>query len=128
MNKRSGLESMRERARAVRTRAAIRQWKYRQRNLASGVWLRLRRALAFAKEAYVISGDDIRHLLAEGYKPEPCGRQLEPEKTILFVDAPRLLRIESRRRIPVNLGADFLLAEAVALLPFDPGGKRPVGV
>jgi hypothetical protein len=110
---------MRARARAVHVRAAIRRWKYRQRNLAAGVWFQVRRALAAAKEAYVISDADVRQLLAEGYQPEACGARLEPEKTIIFVDSIRLSHIASRRQIAVRLGPDFLLARAIALVPFD---------
>jgi hypothetical protein len=110
---------MRARARAVRSRAAIRSWNYRQRKLAAGVWFRIRRVLADAKEAYVIPSADAEQLLAEGYVPETCGAQLAPEKTLIFVDSARLARIESRRKIPVRLGPDFLLATAVALMPFE---------
>src|SRR5438132_13503289 len=110
---------MRARAAAVRTRAAIRRWKYRQRGLAAGIWFRIRRVLADAREAYIISGDDAKRLIAEGYTPESCGAHLAPEKTLVFVDPARLSRIDSRRRIPVRLGPDFLLAPAVALIPFD---------
>lgn len=113
------LERMRARARAVRTRAEIRAWKYRQRNLAAGVWLRLRRALADAKAAYVISDDDARRLLAEGYEGAACGREVAPPKTIVFVDERRLDRVETRRRIRVDLGAAFLEASAIALVKFD---------
>ena len=73
------LDRMRARAHAVRTRAAIRRWEYRQRRPA-GVWFRIRRVLADAKEAYVISVRDAERLIAEGYKPEACGAQLAPEK------------------------------------------------
>jgi len=62
------VQRMRARARAVRTRAHVRAWKYRQRNLAAGVWFRLRRVLADAKAAYVISDEDARRLLADGYE------------------------------------------------------------
>jgi hypothetical protein len=107
------------RARAVRTRAVIRRWKYRQRGLAAGVWYRIRRVLAEAKEAYVIAGGDAQQLLAEGYVPESCGALVAPEKIIIFVDPTRLARIGSRRRIPVRLGPEFLSATAVALIRFD---------
>ena len=117
------LDRMRKRARIVRTRAAIRRWKYRQRDHAAGVWFRIRRVLADAKEAYVISIGDAKRLLTEGYKEEACGAQVEPQKTIIFVDPMRLAHLQSRRRIPVRLGPDFLLAAAVALVPFD--SRRP---
>lgn len=117
------LERMRDRARAVRARAAIRSWEYRQRNLAAGVWYRLRRVLAAARAAYVISNDDARHLVAEGYREEPCGCEVSPEKSLIFVDEQRLATIASRREIRVGLGPEFLQATAVALLPFE--GSRP---
>ena len=119
MRSRQLLDSMRERAKAVRARAAVRRWQYRQRNLAAGTWYRIRRVLADAKEAYIIAGEEAGRLIAEGYAPESCGAGLAPEKTIIFVDPARLARIGSRRQIPVRLSPDFLLAEAVALVRFE---------
>jgi hypothetical protein len=117
------LDEMRARARAVRMRARVRAWSYRQRNLAAGVWFRLRRVLADAQAAWAIPEDEGRRLVAEGYEPEPCGRELSPEKIIVFVDEARLSTIESRRPIRVDLGPGFLGAAAIALLAFD--GRRP---
>lgn len=116
---RIALDRLRARARAVRTRGAVRSWRYRQRHLASGVWFRLRRVLAGAREAYVISDDEAKRLVAERYEPEACGREVAPEKTLLFVDERRLSKISARRPIPVTLGPDFLAASAVALVAFD---------
>jgi hypothetical protein len=110
---------MRARARAVRIHAQVRAWKYRQRNLAAGVWFRLRRVLADAKAAYVISDEDAGRLLAEGYERAACGGAVAPAKTIVFVDARRLDRVESRRPIPVDLGPAFLAASTIALVRFD---------
>lgn len=120
MNK-TPLERMHARSRDVRTRAAIRRWEYRQRHLAAGVWFRLRRMLADTNAAYVISDPDARQLIAEGYTPEACGRELTPEKTIVFVDAPRLSRMASPRPIPVDLGPEFLTATTIALVSFEDG-------
>ena len=120
----SPIERLRARARAVRTRATVRTWQYRQRNLAAGVWFRLRRVLADAVAAYVITDEDARRLQAEGYQPEPCGREVSPEKTILFVDARALATIESRQPIQVAFGPDFLAASALALVPFDEARLR----
>jgi hypothetical protein len=113
------LDRMRARAHDVRTRAAVRKWEYRQRHLAAGVWFRLRRVLADAKAAYVISDEDAVRLLAEGHRLEPCGSEVSPEKRILFVDERRLASVESRRPIALGLGPDFLTASAVALVAFD---------
>ncbi len=113
------LDRMEARARVVRTRAAVRGWTYRQRHLAAGVWFRLRRLLADAKAAYVITDDEARQLAADGYRPEPSGRDLAPEKTILFVDESRLRTLAGRRPIPVGLGPEFLQARVIALVAFD---------
>jgi hypothetical protein len=113
------LKRMRARARAVRIHARVRAWKYRQRNLAAGVWFRLRRVLADAKAAYVISDEDAGRLLAEGYESAACGREVAPAKTMVFVDARRLDRVESRCPIPVDLGPAFLAASTIALVRFD---------
>ena len=113
------LERMRARAHAVRTHAQVRAWKYRQRNLAAGVWFRLRRMLADAKAAYAISDEDAGRLLAEGYEPAACGREVVPAKDVVFVDERRLDRVESRRLIPVDLGPAFLAASTIALVRFD---------
>jgi hypothetical protein len=110
---------MHARARAARTRAEVRRWDYRQRNLAAGVWFRLRRVLADARAAYVISEADAQRLTAEGYAVEPCGAELSPEKTILFVDEARLSMVASREPIPVELGPPLLGATAIALVAFD---------
>jgi hypothetical protein len=112
------LEKMRARARDVRTRALVRSWNYRQRHLAAGTWYRLRRVLADARSAHVISDGDARQLISEGYVPVACGSEVAPEKTILFVDELRLSRLETRP-IPVNLGPEFLAARSIALVPFD---------
>lgn len=116
----AALERMRARARAVAARAGVRRWEYRQRHLAAGVWYRLRRVLAEAESAYVISDEDAERLLAEGYVPEPCGSEIVPGKTLLFVDPVRLEGLDSRRQIRVDLGLDFLTAQAVALVRFAP--------
>lgn len=113
------IERMRARARAVQARAQVRAWNYRQRHHAAGVWFRLRRVLADAKAAYVISDEDARRLLAEGHGEVACGREVAPAKTMVFVNERRLDRVESRRAIRVGLGPAFLAAGAIALVTFD---------
>jgi hypothetical protein len=56
--------------------------------------------------------------LAEGYAPEPVGRELEPEKTLVFVPAERAQAIPGAREVEVRLSAPFLEARAVALVRF----------
>jgi hypothetical protein len=113
------IERLRARARAVKTRAAVRDWRYRQRHLAAGVWFRLRRVLADARAAYSITDEDARALISEGCTPEPSGFDVTPEKTILFVGESRLGSLQARQPIPVGLGPEFLSARAIALIAFD---------
>jgi hypothetical protein len=78
----------------------------------------VRYILAHASRAYVIPKDEVAKLLAEGYEPESVGRELEPEKVLIFVPAERAEAIQAAREIPVNLSALFLEAPAVALVRF----------
>ena len=73
------------RLREVRSRVLVRTFDHRQRGHARGVWFRLRRVLAFASEAHVIPADEAKRLIAEGYRPEPVGQELEPRRVILLV-------------------------------------------
>lgn len=111
--------SIERRLRQQRSRVAVRSWDYRQRHHARGVWFRLRRALADAREAHAISRAEALELLAEGYSALGVGNELEPPKLILFVPTERLARLASAQPLPVRLGADLLQAECLALTPFD---------
>ena len=112
------IASLEQRLRQLRSRLLVRSWGYRQRRHARGVWFRLRRVLADASEAYAISLEEARVLLAEGRRAEPIGRELEPVKLILFVPSGRVAAITSARPLPVRLGAELLAAECLALVPF----------
>jgi hypothetical protein len=107
------------RLRQQRRRTIIRSWQYRQRRHAHGVWFRLRRVLASARAAHVISGEDARRLIAEGHRLEAVGRELDPPKSILFAPADRVARIASARPVAVRLSAEVLAAACLALTPFD---------
>jgi hypothetical protein len=110
------------RLRELRSRLLVRSWQYRQRRSAHGVWFRLRRVLAEAAAAYVVSADDAQQLIAEGHRAEPVGDELEPRKVIVFADATRVARIANARPVPVRLSGELLRAEAVVLVPFAPPG------
>jgi hypothetical protein len=112
------IEKLQRRARERQARLAVRAWEYRQRNLAHGVWFRLRRVLADAETAWAIPADEAARLVAEGFPAEAVGRQLEPAKTIVFVPAERAARLAGARQIKVRLDADLLGAEALALVRF----------
>jgi hypothetical protein len=127
MSERSPIERMETRAKAVRARALVRAWEYRQRHHAAGMWFRLRLTLVDAEEAYAISADDAALLREGGSAQAECGREMSPEKPMFFVEAEGLTRLPSRRQIPVNLGPEFLAAVAVALVKFEDAtpGNRP---
>ena len=111
-------DSLHLRARKVRSAAAIRAWEYRQRNHSKGVWFRLRRVLADAESAFVIPPAEVKRLEDEGYKKEPVGAEIEPQKVILFVPAARLEQITEKRLLRVALDAEFFAAPCVALVRF----------
>jgi hypothetical protein len=111
--------SLEHRLRQHRRRTIVRSWEYRQRRHAHGVWFRLRCVLANARAAYVISIGDARRLMAEGHRPEPVGRELDPPKLIIVASAERVAQIASARPVAMRLGAEVLAAECLALTPFE---------
>jgi hypothetical protein len=96
----------------------VRSWDYRQRRHARGIWLRLRRLLADAREAYAITRQDAEALIADGHRAEPVGQEIEPAKLIVFATAARVAGLASRRPLAVRLSPDLLLADGLALVPF----------
>ncbi len=112
--------SLERRLRQRRSRVLIRAYHFRQLGHADGVWFRLRRALADAREVWAISPRDARQLAAEGHPVEPVGEELVPPKQILSVPAGRVARIPSARPIPLRLGTELLAAECLVLVPFGP--------
>ena len=110
--------SLERRLRQLRSRVLVRSWDYRQRRHARGVWFRLRRVLADAREVHVITREDAEELIAEGHPPAPVGQDLEPPKLIVLAPAERIARIAGARPLPVALGVELLAAECLALTPF----------
>lgn len=115
--------SLTRRLREQRSRVLVRSWDYRQRAHARGVWLRLRRVLADAREAYGIPPDEARRLVVEGYPQEPVGQELQPAKLIVFVPARRIAEIRGARSLALGLGAELLGAECLALVRFETDGS-----
>jgi hypothetical protein len=107
-----------ERVKAVRARARVRRWEYRQRNLAHGAWGRFRAALAHAREAYAIDEATAAALVAEGFAADERGRGLEPPRTIIWITAERAARLGGARPIAIRLDAELLAARCLALVPF----------
>ncbi len=113
------IEVLERRARRVRARLAVRQWEYRQRRHAKGVWPRLARLLADSSYAWEIDEAVANELVREGLKVEPVGLELEPAKKLVVLPATHSGPSGAGvRPIPVNLGADFLAARYVALRRF----------
>jgi hypothetical protein len=107
------------RLRELRSRLVIRAFDHRQRRHARGVWFRFRRVLTSAREAYALHLEEAKQLIAEGHRPEPVGRELEPKRIILFVSAERVGRIPGARALAVRLSAEMLSVECLALVPFE---------
>lgn len=61
-------------------------------------------------------------MIAEGHGPEPCGYEIDPPKTLLFLDRSLLSRVQSPRPIRVGLTPEFIAASAVALIRFESDG------
>jgi hypothetical protein len=115
------------RVKAIRARARVRRWEYRQRNLAHGAWDRFRAALAHAREAYVIDDATAATLTAEGYANDDRGRGLEPPRTLVWITADRAAHLQDARSIELRLDAELLAARCLALVPFaTPTGFEPV--
>lgn len=106
------------RVKAVRARARVRRWEYRQRNLAHGAWDRFRAALAHARVAYAIDDATASVLLAEGYDADERGRGLEPPRTLIWITDDRVERLLGARPIALRLDAELLAARCLALVPF----------
>lgn len=109
---------MERRLRQQRSRLLVRSWAYRQRRHAHGAWFRLRRLLADAAAAYLVSPDELRQLLAEGHRLEPVGDEFEPSKVIVFAARDRVARMPGARPVPVRLGGELLAATHLVLIPF----------
>ena len=71
-----------------------------------------------SRSAFVIPADEAAALLAEGHVPEPVGAELQPPKTVVFVERSRIERMAQKTRIPVRLGSELLAAECLALQRF----------
>jgi hypothetical protein len=108
-----------------RARVLVRSWEYRQRRHARGAWFRLRRVLTDAAAAYVVSADDARQLIGEGYRAKPVGEEFEPPKVIVFAAPERVARLAHARPVPVRLGGELLLADHLVLVPFTATGTNP---
>lgn len=115
-------DALERRARLARSRALVRRWEYRQRDHAKGVWFRLARLLAGAREVWAISEEQAERLRNQGFRPESVGEELWPPKAIFVVSADRL---EEGRALPVRIGPEFLAARNIALVPFDSGCRSP---
>jgi hypothetical protein len=107
-----------DQVKAIRARARIQRWEYRQRNLAHGAWTRFRLALAHAREAYVIDHSVAAALVAEGFATDERGHGLEPSRTIVWITPARAASLESAKPIALRLDAELLAARNLALVPF----------
>ena len=112
-------ERLEARVRDVRKRWLLRSWEYRRRAGSGGVWLRLARALAGARELYVIDAADAARLEQEGARLLEVGLELHPQKRLFLIDEDGLATLDSARSVDVRLSAEVLSAPHLALVPFD---------
>jgi len=108
------------RLRQMRSRVLVRSWEYRQRRHARGAWLRLRRLLADAREAFAAPAETADELALEGYGMEPAGQEFDPPRRMVFVPPARAARIPSAPRLAVRLSVELLEAECLVLVAFEP--------
>lgn len=107
------------RARTINSRALVRRWEFRQRHLASGVWTRLRLALAMAERAFVIDEPTARELEREGFEPLPVGLELEPASRLYLIPPARADALPPGAPIALRIGDPLLRAGHVVLVPFE---------
>ena len=106
------------RVKAVRARALVRRWEYRQRNLAHGAWMRYRLALAHAREAFAIDEPTLRALQQEGFQSDDTGAGFEPARSIVWITAERARCLEGARALVLQLDGAMRAAQYLALVPF----------
>ena len=112
------LAKLHQRIKAARAASTIRRFEYRQRNLARGVWFRLRRLLCQSATAWHIEEGDALQLLGEGIRPAPAGLEVEPPIQIFVVAEERLRALASRRPLTVRLSAELLTTRYLVLVPW----------
>jgi hypothetical protein len=103
---------------AIRARARVQRWSFRQRHLAHGAWERFRLALAHAERAFVVDEATAGALRAEGCAVDVAGCDLEPPRVIMWISAERAKELPSARELPLRLSADLLASTHLVLVPF----------
>jgi hypothetical protein len=69
-----------------------------------------------AAEAWIIDEADADELEARGHIPHPVGRELAPPKRLFFLAEEELEAVPHRRKVPVRLHSELLLARSLAFL------------
>lgn len=113
-----GLARLRARARAVRSRAAVRRWELRRLDHAAGAWHDLTRRLALARRAWAISDEDATSLLSRGYEPDPAGLRFEPPRRLFVVEENVIGSLTGARELALQASPEILLSRNLALVPF----------
>lgn len=114
-------DKLHARARAAKSRWLIRSAEYRQRDLAGGVWVKLREPLARAERAYAISEADAAGLEAAGHVALAPGLAIEPQLRAYVISTDVLGTLPSAEEIPVRMDERLLRSGWLALVPF----RRP---
>jgi hypothetical protein len=121
------LERLAERARAIRSRAAVRRWELRQLHHAAGAWHRLSRRLALTRRAWVIDDDVATALLAAGQAPDPAGLAFEPPLRWFVLSDAHVRTLAGAREIALQASPELLACRNLALVPFAGSGASGGG-
>lgn len=113
-------ELLEARARALRSRAAVRSWELRHLDHAGGAWYRVTRRLALTRRAWAISDEDAAALLAGGHRPDPSGLDLEPPRRYFVLDEEEVRALDGAQEVELQASAQLLAFRNLALLSFDP--------
>lgn len=102
----------------------MRQHEYRQRDLAAGVWVKLREELALTEQAFRLDASTAAALERAGRRPIDAGLRLSPPLVGYVVTRAELASVPHEDEIPVRMD-DLLRAGHVVLVRFAPAaGER----
>lgn len=111
-------EKLEARARAVRSRAAIRAWEIRQHAHARGAWFEIERLFALTSRAWALSEADVQTLVAAGRRPDDAGLRLQPPRRYFVIEPAEISTLADAREIEVALSSEIVSASALALVLF----------
>lgn len=117
------LEELHARARKARSRWLMRRREYHERELASGVWVELRRELALTERAIAIDEATALALERAGHAPVAAGLRLSSKIRAYVVTRSELPGMPQGDDVPLRIEA-LAQRPAVVLVRFDVAAGR----